>query len=77
VTVSSGSAEASGGGAGRAGSLLEGVLVRVAVSRNLAEHAFTPAMSSEDFAEVERVLLIALRALPQCEERSIKIMYNI
>ena len=33
------------------------------MSRNLAEHAFLPAMGAEDFGEVEQVLLLALRSL--------------
>lgn len=44
-------------------------LVRVALSRNLSEHAFLPAMGIDDFAEVERVLLLALRSLPNDGEQ--------
>ena len=42
----------------------------MAVSRNLAEHAFLPAMSTEELVEVERVLLLALRSLPQSQTGS-------
>ena len=42
-------------------------MIRISVSRNLAEHPFVPAMGVEDFAEVERVLLLALRSLQHDE----------
>ena len=42
-------------------------MVRISVSRNLAEHPFLPAMGPDDFVDVERAMLLALRSLQHSE----------